>query len=207
MRFRLGNLPETEECQPEPAGWRRLHGPNARSAYLVAGMMGLALLCTLCVGLAMVSLLTSRGLPSEPRESVATPWGILIAVLLLYIPVHEILHIAWHPRFGLSDRTQVLVWPAKMRFGAYYEGCMSRGRWLAMRSSPFIVLSLIPAATLALCSKTSLDFAVETCLLLLMIVNAVGSGGDAIAIAWVLSQTPRRADLCFQGGRAYWRLK
>ena len=39
----------------------------------------------------------------------------------------------------------------------------------------------------------------------MMLVNALGSGGDAVAAVIVLRQVPALAALCFHNGRAYWR--
>jgi hypothetical protein len=38
------------------------------------------------------------------------------------------------------------------------------------------------------------------------LVNGIGSGGDVIAVIWVLFQVPQKATICFSGGKAYWRL-
>ena len=83
---------------------------------------------------------------------------------------------------GRSSRSVVVLWPAKLRFGVYYEGCMSRRRWLAMRLLPLIMLSVIPACILALMQGVLLSPDVEVGLTILMVVNALGSGGDVIAI-------------------------
>ena len=47
--------------------------------------------------------------------------------------------------WGLSGRSSIVVWLARLRVGSYYEGDLSRSRWLAMRAAPFLLLSLAPA--------------------------------------------------------------
>jgi hypothetical protein len=99
----------------------------------------------------------------------------------------------------------MVIWPTKLRFGVYYEGCMTRGRWLAMRLAPLVCLSVVPVMLLTLFEVVPASFALETFLQVLMLVSGIGSGGDVIAVIWVLFQVPARADICFCSGRAYWR--
>jgi hypothetical protein len=125
--------------------------------------------------------------------------------LLLYIPLHELLHAIWHPKLGLSPQTVLVVWPKRLRFGVYYEGCMGRGRWLAMRLAPLVGLSVLPVGLLTLFHAVRVAFAWEVFLQVLMLVNGIGSGGDVVAAAWVLFQVPLKARICFCDGKAYWR--
>ena len=43
------------------------------------------------------------------------PWGAAILALLLFIPLHELVHAVVHPSLELSPRTIVVLWPAKLR--------------------------------------------------------------------------------------------
>jgi hypothetical protein len=206
MRFRLGDLSEAAQSLPQEEGWHRVRGPGSRLGYVLAGVIGLALLCGLIGGLSAVSLLALHGANVEPGQS-HTPWAVVVLILLLYIPAHELLHALWHPRFGFTPRTIVAVWPARLRFGVYYEGRMSRTRWLLMRATPFAALCLLPAGLLgwSTIGNGGLGPQVETCLQVLLLVNAIGSGGDILAMVLVWFQIPHAAQLCFHGGRAYWR--
>jgi hypothetical protein len=133
------------------------------------------------------------------------PWVAVLAALVVYIPLHELLHLLGQPEWGRSSRSVVVVWPARLRFGVYYEGCMSRRRWIGMRLIPLVVLSVLPAGLLALLEVQTLSIELEIGLQVLMLVNALGSGGDVIAVLLVLRQVPPSSQLCFQAGRAYWR--
>jgi hypothetical protein len=130
----------------------------------------------------------------------------MLLALLLFIPLHELLHAIWHPQLGLSPRTVLVIWLKRLRFGVYYEGCMTRRRWLSMRLAPLLVLSVLPAGLLALFHLFPVSFALETFLQVLILVNGIGSGGDVVAVIWVLRQVPSGSQICFYGGKAYWRL-
>ena len=84
----------------------------------------------------------------------------------------------------------------------YYEGDLTRWRWLAMRAAPFLLLSLASAFLLLVSSGLSLE--AESGLSLLMILNALGSGGDALALLLILRQVPASGRLRFRDGRARW---
>jgi hypothetical protein len=71
-----------------------------------------------------------------------------------------------------------------------------------MRMAPLVVLCLIPAGIVALSGWVTLNFTLETSLLVLMLANGIGSGGDGLAMMVVLRQVPVSAQLCFRGGKA-----
>lgn len=133
------------------------------------------------------------------------PWSVVIFVLVLYIPVHELFHGLFHPGGGRTDRTILMIWPRKIRFGMYFEGCMPRKRWLIMRAAPLIFLSLVPTAVLAAANLVVILDELAIGLQVLILVNSIGSGGDLVALGTVLRHVPRGADICFSGGKAYWK--
>jgi Putative zincin peptidase len=205
MRLQLGDIPREEETSPEALGWHAIRSPAARIGYWLAALVGLALLSGLCAGLSMWSWAVGNRGGMATTGDAASPWIAMLIILAIFIPLHELLHLLGQPGWGWSSRSVVAVWPAKLRFGVYYEGCMTRRRWLAMRLAPLIMLSVLPACVLALLQVQSLSPDVEIGLQVLMVVNALGSGGDVVAAILVVAQVPPTACLCFQAGRAYWR--
>ena len=205
MKLALGSLPDNQERPPEAEMWHRIHSPSSRLGYLLAGLVGLAFPFVLVWWLIVVSLLADGSKEAVTVVDVPPPWGAVLLALLLYIPLHELLHAVWHPKLGLSPRTVLVIWPKRLRFGVYYEGCMTRRRWFVMRLAPLIVLSIIPAGFLMLFHFIPVSFALETFLNVLLLVNGIGSGGDIVAVIWVLRQVPPKTQICFCGGKAYWR--
>ena len=204
MRLQFGDISGVEGTSPEELGWRAIRSPKSRRAFWLAVLTGSALLCGLCAGLGTLSgVLGNWG--GATLSSTTSPWIVTLIVLTLYIPLHELIHLLGQPGWGRSSRSVVVLWPAKLRFGVYYEGCMSRRRWLAMRLAPLAVLSVLPTCVLWLLQVQPLSPDLEVGLSILMTVNTLGSGGDVMAALLVLSQVPPTACLCFQAGRAYWR--
>lgn len=202
MRFVLGHAAIEAEDTPPPEGWRRIDSPRPWVSYVLAGLAGLGLVNTLfCVLIAMSVVTTDYDLSDTESP---TPWGAVILALLIYIPLHEFLHAAGHPGFGLSPQTVMVVWPARLRFGVYYDGCMSRRQWLRMRATPLVWLSLLPAGLLVVSYLVPMANPWLVFLQVLMLVNGLGAGGDAVAMILVRRQVPPSAQMCFLGGKAYW---
>jgi hypothetical protein len=204
MRLQFGDVKRETSPSPKTEGWRPIQSPNLKAGYGLAALAGLALVTGLCVALGIWSWVAGdRGGYTTAGES-ADPWIVLLVVLVLFVPLHELFHLLGQPAWGSSDQTVVVLWPAKLRFGVYYEGCMSRRRWLAMRLAPLLALSLVPACALAALQLLARYGDLEMGLSILMVLNALGSGGDVVAALIVIFQVPRAARLCFQDGRAYW---
>lgn len=205
MRLHFGDLPQSRGDKPKIEGWHRIRSPSSRLGYLLAGLIGFVFPNLLCAWLIIVSVLADSGESVETPMVPATPWGAVLLALLLFIPLHELFHALWHPRWGCTPQTVLVIWPAKLRFGVYYEGCMTRRRWLMMRIAPLFVLSVIPAGLLAVFYWVPVAFALYVFLQVMMLVNGIGSGGDIVAVAWVLFQVPSGVQICFYQGKAYWR--
>jgi len=218
LKFYFGNLPEelketTETAEPlsrstsGPSldGWQRIHSPSSSLGYVFAGLVGLALIFVLLGWLIIVSLFTAGSGIGNGNVESSIPWRAVILALLLFIPAHEVVHAMWLPRMGLSSQTVMFIWPKKLRFGVYYEGCMTRGRWLMMRLAPLIFLTVIPVALLTLFEAVAASYAMAVFLQVLFLLNGIGSGGDVVAVIWVLFQVPSKTQICFRSGKAYWR--
>jgi hypothetical protein len=205
MRLHFGDLPQSREDKPEVEGWHRIRSPSSRLGYLLAGLVGFVFPNVMCAWLIIVSALAGPGGGVETPEDPSTPWSVVLLALLLFIPLHELFHTLWHPKRGCSPQTVLVIWPAKLRFGVYYEGCMTRKRWLVMRIAPLLFVSVVPVGLLAIFYWVPVASALHVFLQVMMLVNGIGSGGDIVAVIWVLFQVPSRAQICFCEGKAYWR--
>lgn len=206
MKVHIGNKPHQPEALANPVGLHRIHSPSSRRGYLSAGLVGVFMLFFLLAVLIGVSIFFDlMGIGETAVDNTTTPWGVIIFALLIFIPLHEFLHMIWYPKFGFSAQTTLIIWPQKLRFGVYYAGCISRRRWLWMRIAPLLVLSFIPTCLLILLYIVPIPYSYNAFLQLLMLANTIGSGGDVVAILFVMRQVPRSTDICFHEGKAYWR--
>ncbi|MBN1267399.1 MAG: DUF3267 domain-containing protein [Anaerolineales bacterium] len=206
MKIQIGNVPKIPDFDPEAESLHTISGPNQSASFLIAGLTGIVLL--ICPTLVLCYAFSFFAIPNpDPVQGaqLSPPWEAIVPTLLFYIPFHELMHLVWHPQMGTSDQSILVLWPSKLRFGVYYEGSMSRTRWLIMRGFPFVALSLVPAAFLSIFQNVPFNNFLRTSLEVLMVVNGAGSGGDVIAMLLVLFQVPQKGEMCFRGGRAYWR--
>ena len=206
MRVLFGSVQEIAGFDPEAEGLHTINGPSGASSHLLASLIGLFLLVVPIAGLCLV--LSTFAIPNpnaDPNYRPPVAWGAAILGMLSFIPLHELLHLIWHPHFGMSEQSKLVIWPSKLLFGVYYEGCMSRTQWLLMRVAPLLFLSIFPAVFIAIFQYVAFSLASKTYVEVVMVLNTVGCGADLAAIFVVLSQVPRSAWMCFRGGKAYWQ--
>ena len=203
MRIQIGEPTAIGDAPLQERGWRRVEGPKSRSAYLGAALIGVALTSMLLALIIAASILSPAENFNSPDADEATLWAVIILTIPISIAAHELIHIALHPDHGISSASILVIWPRRLRFGAYYEGSMTRRRWLTMRLAPLAILTFLPAAIM-MAAPTPRSITVETSLALLLLVNALGSGGDILAAIWVLLHLPLQATLRFHQGKAYW---
>lgn len=144
--------------------------------------------------------------PQAGATSTETiPGWIIFPVLVVSVVVHELLHLLWHPGWGLSSRSLLLVWPRRLLLGVHYEGFMSRRRWLVMRLSPLLGLTVLPTVVLLIVYPYGMSFFWQQFTVLLILVNSWGAGGDLVASVIVARQVPRGGEVGNWNGRACWK--
>jgi hypothetical protein len=205
LKFHFGKLSWEQVEPPIEEGWNRIQSPSLRLGYGLAILIGLVVIFLLFMWLVAVSLFTSGSGIGTADGGGPVPWAAVIAALLLSIPAHELIHALWLPHMGLSPQSVMIIWPKKLWIGVYYDGCMTRGRWLMMRMAPFVCLTLFTVGLLTLFEFIPAPHALVVFLQLLFLINGIGSGGDLVAIIWVLFQVPTKTQICFHSGKAYWR--
>jgi len=205
VRLQWGAAPIPPAASDIPSGWRQIDSPASRWAYALAALAGLVLLGSLCSALSAWSWFAPNQAGMGATGDAPSPWLAVSIPILLFVPFHEALHLLGQPGWGSTSRSVLVVWPAKLRFGVYFDGCMSRKRWLAMRLAPFVLLSVLPACLVVLLQSRPWAPHVLVGLQVMMVLNALGSGADIVAALLVLRQVPADGLLCFQAGRAYWR--
>lgn len=218
MRFHWGAFPEDKSFNPEIEGWVALPDTNLSAVHLIAlpVAFGLFLLWLLLACLALPpELLTPqvRQISSTVfqiqfpiYETLTWPLlAILIAVFILFFPTHEIVHALCCPDWGLSANTIFGVWLTKGFFYIHHEGPMSRNRLLLVLVAPYIVLSLLPLALIALFRTLGWTPEIIISLTWLSLLGSLSAGGDFVSVGSLLSQIPNTAMVRNKGQRSYWK--
>ena len=201
MRLHVGPTLLHESSPPDSAQWIPFASPSSSRVFLVAAITGIATLFVLLSLILWSALVADISTPDPSPGEVAT-LHVALATLVFAIPAHEAVHAAFYPGGLFSRSVTFLVYPQKLTLAVYYEGTISKPRWLIARLAPFTLLAVAP--TLLLVAPIApLGIATETFLAVLLLVNALGSGGDLLSAAWVSLRVPSGSSLGFFGGKAY----
>ena len=189
MIIHWGAVPEDPDFHPENEGWSPIREPGPLAIQFIA----------LPVAMVVVGLLVGLLAMVWPSGSVSGSIWLLLALAILLIPIHEILHAVCFPGGLPSPHTIIGIWLSRILFYAHYEGVMTRTRFLVTFAMPFLVLSILPIMLVGLLRWPSLELAA------LSIVNGAAASGDIIGIILVGLQVPASASVRNRGWRTYWR--
>lgn len=207
MRFHYGEIPEVGDFAPEAEGWLGIREPSPLLLNLLA-VPTAVLMAGLIIGL--LSLMYAGGevviWRSGEGSSSTSQVVLILAIVLASIPVHEFVHALTHPHFGLSSKSILGFWLARGLFYAHYEGEMSRNRFLVILAMPFLILSMLPVAIMALIGFLA-PSEVPGNLGFVAIVNSLFAAGDALGFAVVLSQIPSAAVVRNKGWKSFWKYR
>ena len=171
---------------PHDDGWKHLPEPHAAQiGVLAAGAM-------LCVTTLVLWLLLA------PFKPIPLDFVPLLLALSIAVVLHEITRAAVFTWGNPAARRVEIVW---RRYVPHlrYEGAVSRARYLAMLTAPFLAISLAPIAAAVLLRIGSGD------LVLIALVNAFISGADLVAFLIVREQVPAHAVVRRQGDYLLWK--
>jgi hypothetical protein len=204
MRIQWGSPPASPAPVEEIQSGRPIRQPGKWASAILASLAGLFLLAIPAVVLVGFSFFHPDVKSSSSGNMDAGEWIAVLLAFFLCIAVHELLHAALYPDFGRSDSTVLFVAWRKLQFGVYYEGIISRTRWLALRLFPILGLTILPLLVW-LAAYDRLSNAGEAFMWVLVITNSLGYGGDLVAALIVMLQVPATGTLNFYRGRAYWK--
>ena len=195
MKFHLGSLPD--DFDPDES-WHSIVEPNPLLMQLVALPIALASGGLFFYLWRLILNFESMQVPAG--WEIATQVGILVSFPLLIL-VHEYLHAITYPGYGLGNETLIGCWPSRMLFYAYYNGPMSRERFLLVFAMPFLVISVIP---LLIAAALPLPEMVKPILAWFSIWNALFACGDILGFVLILVQVPRKALVRNKSWRSFW---
>jgi len=201
MKLLINPRPQAMVAQPTPSGLHFIQQPKKNKGLILSILAGLLIPLIPFTVLSIESAVIP-GAGTYNGETV--PWWIVFPVLIVCIFFHELLHLLWHPGWGFSKQSSVNIWPQKFQFGVFFDGFMSRSRWLAMRLAPLVGLTLLPTVFLLVTHFYDLPFFWRQFIVLVILVNSLGSGGDLLASIIVYRQVPAQGKIGIWNGRACW---
>lgn len=215
MRFYSGPFPENPIFNPEAEGWFAVpETENLQAVYRKAKRASLVLFL-FWLPLYLFALPLELFVPQVIHLSsnvfriqypiLQLPLWLVLTILILFIPTHEIIHALCCPQLGLSAKTVFGLWFQKGFFYVHHEGPMSRNHLLLVLVAPYIVLSLLPLAAIGVFKV--LDWTPELLISLawLSLLGSIFAGGDFVSIGLLLSHIPSAAIVRNKGRRSYWK--
>lgn len=118
--------------------------------------------------------------------------------LFLVAIMHELVHLAASPKFGLSPQSIFGIWPKKLIFYVFYVGQLTKARLVWIASAPMIVLSVLPILLASIFHWNSEQLG------LVAIFNSMLSGIDAITMYLILSEIPKSSLVRQSGDNVYY---
>ena len=193
MQWHVGPVPE-DDFEPGPE-WRNLDEPTPEELLKLAANYGAVASMLAILGWAFLTPLFEEGLRWPAWTDVMLFAPVFAGLVLL----HELLHAALHPGYGLTQRTVIGWWPERGMFYAHYHGELSRNRLIMLALMPFLVITVLPLALAAILQWT-LPWTAG-----ISILNALLSCADLFVAALLLRQLPGTAILRNRGWVSYWR--
>ena len=195
MKFHLGSLPD--DFDPDET-WHSIVEPNPLLMQFVALPIALVTAGLFFYLWNLISSFESLHVPAG--WEIATQVGIIVSFPLLIL-IHECLHAICYPGYGLGQETLIGCWPSRMLFYAYYNGPMSRDRFLLVFAMPFLVISVVPLLVAAI---LPLPEVATRILAWFSIWNSLFACGDILGFFLILAQVPRGAIVRNKSWRSYW---
>jgi hypothetical protein len=187
MRLHIGPIPEDRGFLDQDPAWRAIKEPSAFWAQVISLPLG-----ALATGALVVLILMSAphlvGFPSL--------WTLLALVALF--PVHEVVHLLFHPRQGRSEDSLAGFWPRTFLFYAHWCASWPKRRFLACSLGPFLLLSVVPTVIAGI---TGLG---GPTLGWFIVLNAMASSVDLLG-SLLLLQVPSAAHVRNAGWKTYWK--
>ena len=173
---------------PYDFAWRQVHELDGGAGFVVTIVAG-AMLCMATLVLWLVSV---------PFNPVRVDYQTLLVATALVLFFHELAHaVAFSCGRARGLRIEC-AWQ-KYRPHLRYQGAVSRTHYLAVLAAPIVAVSLMPIAISLLLSLRSGD------VVLVSLLNALVSGGDAVAAALVFLQVPGHAFVQRRGELVIWK--
>lgn len=187
MKFQIGEYENGDSFDPcDKSKWHQLKEPGIILAQILGIPIAISVLGLIYIY--MINYTYVKGIYLNLKD-------IVIAFIII-IPIHEILHSLAFPNF---KQTIFGFIPKGLVSYSFFEGEISRNRLVISLIFPFIILTILPTIGLSFI-RIKNNF-----LYVIIIINAVASYVDILAIFVLLLQVPKSTYIKNIGNRTYWK--
>ncbi len=190
MNFIIGKMPEKPNFDPKSEGWTPIKTPSIWTTQLLGLTIGL--LFSFIIGILWYFLAPLDNFEKEIGFSV---FAWMVGVMIL----HELVHATLHPGYGLSSKSYLGFWPSKLVLFAYYDGFITKKRYLILVIAPFVVISVVPLVfCIAVRHNSSVAF-------ILSIANTMFASIDLLMFFLILFGAPSNSLVQNNGWKTYFK--
>lgn len=127
--------------------------------------------------------------------SITIDFGAIF-LMILFVIIHEVLHLVFVPNFIKSKNTIMGL----TLFGGFVttEEKISKSRFILITIAPFIIISIILPLILSYCGLLT------STLKFIILLNALGSSVDMLNLILILKQVPKNSVIKSNGDKTYW---
>ena len=178
--------------------WTPLREPKniLHSLLLSAPIMIVCALLTLAIIHIFVPLSAAYFGINTGQLSIAIDLPFIAAIVTVFI-AHELIHLLLIPGFVKSDKTYMGL--TYLGLFVYTEEVLSKKRHIAISVFPFLFISILLPVLLGI---TGL---LNPILIIVILLNSLGSSVDILSLISILSQVPSNAHLTSNGMLTYWK--
>jgi hypothetical protein len=201
IRNRLPNINQQTHTILMNDGWKLLKEPKTLTTATLFSVPFMYINTIITIGIIyLFSSFSVNELSFITDNSFAITINFgLIPLMVLFVVIHELLHLIFIPNFIKSTDTYIGL----TLFGGYVhtEQILTKARFLLISIAPFFILSIfLPfgIGNLGLLTGT---------MIFLIILNSFGSCVDTLGFILVLVQVPKKAIIRNNGTRTYWKLE
>lgn len=120
-----------------------------------------------------------------------------VIMVIVFILVHELIHLMLIPNFLKSDKTAFgFTW-----FGgyAYTEEIISRERYILIAVMPYLLISVVGVIAGGVTGQLT------PLVKFICIINAIASSVDFLNVALIIKQAPRQSKIIMNGQLSYYK--
>ncbi len=198
IKKRLPALNESLHKELNISGWITLREPGSLISAIILSIPFMVI--NLFIAIVIIGIFSTISLEefgfTPDSFSITINLGMIIA-LIIFIIIHELLHLIFIPNFKRSSKTFVGL----TLYGGFVvtEEEITKSRYILITIAPFLIASIILPFILGVFGLLTPSIK------LLVLLNAMASSVDILNLLLVIKQVPRNAILKNNGPKTYWK--
>jgi hypothetical protein len=179
--------------------WIPLREPKNIMATLLLSIPIMAVCALITLAIASIFVPLSAAYFGIGTDQISITISLpFIAGIVILLAAHEFVHLLMIPGFARSDKTYIGL--TYLGGFVYTEEIISKPRHIAVSVMPFLAISILLPVILGIAGLLNPG------IILLTVLNSLGSSVDIFGLMLALTQVPAGARLTYNGMVTYWKI-